>query len=1023
MAEALISADHFYINGSQFNNTDVNQDAIISVQDSDDILQRSDDWLVHVTRFSCDSMVSLPYVETDSTAKWTVKIFGIDHAGLETFNFVLDRDYATPLDLINAMNYKSRFRPDAGGSYETYRFSIDAGGRFRRSLPESGPEYITYAATPSMNKLLGFDNVTSFLKFTPNYVHQYCNACDWLYVQAQNISTAANIFNGHYFDSMNKVLLRLLNGLEIQTWTRAGVEVDDANLPTMVAGFLDTINLLVGFVPNDRGRTPGPQATTNQALLTKGGPVLCEYFDITPNAHHNVDSGFKAFTSKMGWTNGQEYDDLGAQYGGLVHFTDLAAATSSIAVPCSNWPIRKPGTNGIFAHSRYVYPLDSVFGYSLSGHYTMEVAMAGGSSAVVGMNSSSWDANDPTSIRLIHPLISKVKVGDDMWYQDKFPYARGVNQLQPSLTSRGFSVHQVLAISEDRLTIRVDFPIGPLVQASTADPNWATGLDLLFTDRRVPFQSRSVSFNDIVHIWHEVYTDEEPHQAENTISHLQLKANQYTGAAIGDTLYWILDGALQAQGYPIVNVSGSSPNHIIAYTGRTPTSVLGFEHDTYGLFIHKRAADLARWAIDVENLKRAATTFSYHQIAYPRGSVVPAATVGRINYPARYQQTYDKANLHKQVQNAAKQARSDTLFDNVGSGDGLGITFEGVTEEVLSSIPETAEVVDMGTTTALDFGAHYLIPQGTPAAQQTGSTLGIYRQGTVMFERLPNPFVTVRAYIGQADINNFVKANPMARPWLHFLPGSYHSDITNTTTGYLTFRAAPAGTTNYNMISPLCLGIVAEPLFDLFANDAFIFWTPTDPIDNIVPIDMAAGYGQIFSPQAHVTVSYNSLSKPYILGRKELQSSTIAANEEVRLFSSDSDYIASTLISQVEHIFPFQKIILSSADLRQVPERSADAASRQPILTSYTLTTIIGTSIDSKGESAGGNSAPFGTIYFSETGARRFHHLIKVPGPLRQFKIEANITRKDPSKPETRVLLNPGGHFTCQLLFMKKASE
>ena len=72
-----------------------------------------------------------------------------------------------------------------------------------------------------------------------------------------------------------------------------------------------------------------------------------------------------------------------------------------------------------------------------------------------------------------------------MWYQDKFPYARGVNQPEPNLTS--FSVHQILAISDDRLTIRIDFPIGPLVQASGSDPWWPYRVDLLFTDRRVPF--------------------------------------------------------------------------------------------------------------------------------------------------------------------------------------------------------------------------------------------------------------------------------------------------------------------------------------------------------------------------------------------------------------------------------------------------------------------------------------------------------------------------------------------------------
>jgi hypothetical protein len=281
-----------------------------------------------------------------------------------------------------------------------------------------------------------------------------------------------------------------------------------------------------------------------------------------------------------------------------------------------------------------------------------------------------------------------------------------------------------------------------------------------------------VSFYDNVQSWQEDYYDDAPHQDENTVSHILLKPNQYTGAAVGDTLYWILNGALQPRGFVIVMVYGASPAHTIACTGRLPEAVIASNSATYGLFIHKRAADLARWAIDVENLKKAATTFSYERVNYPRGAILPSVVVGRATYESRYQQTYDKANLHMQIKNAAKQARSDTLFDNVGSGNGMGITVEEVSDAVLASIPETAEIVDMGTTTALDFGAHHLIPEGTPASEQTGSTLGVYRQGTVLVQRLPNPFLTLRVYVGQAEIVNFVRENSTARPWLHFSPGS-----------------------------------------------------------------------------------------------------------------------------------------------------------------------------------------------------------------------------------------------------------
>ena len=93
--------------------------------------------------------------------------------------------------------------------------------------------------------------------------------------------------------------------------------------------------------------------------------------------------------------------------------------------------------------------------------------------------------------------------------------------------------------------------------------------------------------------------------------------------------------------------------------------------------------------------------------------------------------------------------------------------------------------------------------------------------------------------------------------------------------------------------------------------------------------------------------------------------------------------------------------------------RSQDAASRQPILSSYTLSTMISTAIDAKGAPAGGS---IGTVYFSESGARRYHHLVKVGGGMRQFRLHAALTYKDHSKSSKAVSLAPGGQFTAQHL-------
>ena len=97
----------------------------------------------------------------------------------------------------------------------------------------------------------------------------------------------------------------------------------------------------------------------------------------------------------------------------------------------------------------------------------VEGALPGGGTDYQGVNSFlGFNAGNPTTIGLVVALSAKVRVGDDMWFQDKYAYWRGNTQQEAGLTSRGFSVHQILTISEDRLTITIDYPIGPVVQAS-----------------------------------------------------------------------------------------------------------------------------------------------------------------------------------------------------------------------------------------------------------------------------------------------------------------------------------------------------------------------------------------------------------------------------------------------------------------------------------------------------------------------------------------------------------------------------
>ena len=116
MSEALISKEHFYLNASQYNSGTSDATANIHVQDTQDILAQNADWLVHVTRFSCDAMNAITYVEKNVSAYWEIRVLNDDMAIKETFNFVLDKDYATPQSLVEAMNETGRMLIEGHGT-------------------------------------------------------------------------------------------------------------------------------------------------------------------------------------------------------------------------------------------------------------------------------------------------------------------------------------------------------------------------------------------------------------------------------------------------------------------------------------------------------------------------------------------------------------------------------------------------------------------------------------------------------------------------------------------------------------------------------------------------------------------------------------------------------------------------------------------------------------------------------------------------------------------------------------------
>ena len=218
MSEALISKEHFYLNASQYNSGTSDATANIHVQDTQDILAQNADWLVHVTRFSCDAMNAITYVEKNVSAYWEIRVLSDDMAIKETFNFVLDKDYATPQALVEAMNETGRMLIEGHGTVEAYRFQIGPEGRFRlvspgTSLTRQLFSHIQYTGTEAMNTLLGFEQVTQYLRFTKTPTRLYADACSYIFLQA--LKATDQIHTGEYQRQMNLVLLEMLNGLRV----------------------------------------------------------------------------------------------------------------------------------------------------------------------------------------------------------------------------------------------------------------------------------------------------------------------------------------------------------------------------------------------------------------------------------------------------------------------------------------------------------------------------------------------------------------------------------------------------------------------------------------------------------------------------------------------------------------------------------------------------------------------------------------------------------------------------------------
>ena len=1044
MADALLSEDHFYVNASYYNDTEVDQKARIVVKDTTNILDRSDDWLVHVTRFSVDSMKSLSYIEADLNKFWEIRLHNAQGTATNTYNFVLDNDYATPQALIEAMNMGGATLAVTRLVYEAYRFQLDAGGRFRLTGPLAENEYCTYVGSPAMNTLLGFDNASPTIRFTPSASKQFAGMVDWLHEQAIELGTVANVFSGQFHSAFNNVLVHLLNGVKTHcssaTNSQAVVGVSTQAAPFVTdQASLDAYNVMSRW-PEDKGVTPTVQGRDNEALLPQSNrEVLLEYWDRPQGGVHSQEDGFRARVLNMRWAEPYTVaTDLGDDEhpAGELTFFQAPSSNETQQIPPASFPTYHPGRPGVYAVNQYFYPYDSLPGYNWHGW-----GNPGTADAVAVSFDTPWALDQ---FFFEQPLPSGILPGHDMWVQD--PQAFQTQAALHALSNnqkRPYIVRQVMSIAEDRMSVRCDYGVSPTMHSVATDAlqHDPIGFSVMFTNRRVPFQSRARCHVNCLR--HGESTD----GGAFGVSTVVLDHGFCLPLMPGDTFFWVVDGVLlDGQNFTVDDGSRTSfsyhgplPNLIAAATYINGVRTFSYNADRTGLFVWNRAADLLRWNVDALQTKMASTTFSYQVGTADGGEHPPTRTLARypINpyprleadswvYPHRYHQGYDKVRLTKQVARARLQLFREFLFAGSASTDGTGSIAETLTHDQLSSIPDGIAMVETPSGPLLTTGNHDVLKTAERGL------VWPYGRGS-QFSDITNPFYGIATYTDQPTAMTFVTENLDDKPWI--MLANSNTQISDLNAGL----ALLGGTQNSvdgnvasgaKQVAPLICGIA--PRLGKTTTD-FVIYAPQTPISTVQnmtsryqPINIQYLLLRIVVAQdtvAHLAVAFDSASRGYNMARKELQGTQITTAAPARLYGSDGDYIASTVASHVDLIFPFNQLILTSDDLQQVPEKTQDAGSRQPILSGYTLSTFVPTAVDKHGEPAGSTSTPFGTIYFSEGGQRRYHHLMRLSGPLRQFSINCAITYKDPTVDAREMVLHPGGQFTAQLLFIKKMEE
>lgn len=982
--ESIRSSDCFYINAQYLNTTTTDQPAEVLVLDDSALLQRSEGYAIHLTRWSVDTQTSLYFVKADEAKLATIAIT-TKHGGAwavdRTESFYIDENLPTVTAFLQWWNSKRR-----EGDNVFPAMSIDGAGRFHlepvfsQDIADLGNHHggvydhmTRVQIADPLSALIGFETLTSSVTFD---LSNYRKVCEVLGFVKQVIGEnrpdfflqlgGSAVTDYNYMESLREVGEASANYIDMVKHTSA---------PGVGAGQGGTHIMST----KQEGLQP-------RIIGSSWGKI---YWDEMDNAHpvsmsqYIYVSGFQTDATSNNTSDPKVY---ASEYisGGSPGSDALAISFAPYA-----WhrgaqsPLIPLVYNTTDRYTAQFIDQESIYGQERT--WTGVTTGLTGPQAQYATYLVNWEEHNPDVVFL--PANSHVEVGDLV----EIPCDISVN-------------HRVALFGD-----------GTLLPDGQTPSHW--GVTENFLDRGVyyswPVVEVTTTFTGLKRV---VLMLPIPQNIGLRLL-LQVQSAQQQGGGAGDhpTVF------ISTKRPPFINMVFKHLAVVAVVTPDTVTLTLPVSPVRVGdaIWLKQPNINLGPFAV---------TTVTLHQAGqYPHVDV----TVPHAGWPVTYSHVTDAVVVVSQLQ---PSWHGKDL-------DGLKKMFPVWMTQTVQNVDWTAQHVDGTLCLALNTRLHAILNKDPMFAQAYASFPSDDQRRTVpttdpfptlvvpgAHHRLELQEVVIEA-IGQGPydiVQIFADTRYDYRD-----PNYVHQMVLIKSPGFVTLLA-DHGDEHFNLDKTLPQNQILAPAWEYFGQLVVCGTHEMPDINSTTSQYIVAcnhfGYAAAILPmtQAQSTVRKVLYSQTEKLGTQLRQGNTA---KTVQLPGSTGgrtlnllahDYMRSRYQGQVDLCQAFHSIVISSRDIGVLPERSNQMRSLAPIISSYLIgPTVEAINADKYGKANGYSETPYGTVQFVER-IRRFHKLQRIPGDLRSFSIQAEICPRDTRLQPTQIMLAPGEAFSCQLMFVKE---